>query len=635
MKKLISAMLSLAVLLSLCACNIGGSIIPTQPPAECTVTFDLNGGEAGEGFVSSVTVDYGETVPMTVPTKADHIFVGWYAGDVQFTAETPITEDITLKAEWSIDTTYTLTFDTNGLVDVPAAYPTIGELPAIPETPVVAGHVFAGWYFDAELTNRYFFDAPLYEDTTLYAKFYDTASGEYIVISNVDQLKIIKDDPAAKYLLACDINCKGETLAPIDEFTGELEGNGYKIHNFSMNEDAVNVALIRTNRGVVKNLTFSDFTFDVVRNGGGGKFYGIVCGINYGTVENCVIRDSQINFTCENNYESTYWLYIGGIVGVNYGAVADSKNNAIISLSTTHSGYYWYGWTACAVHPNIGGIVGKNETGATISNCTNTGNVDITCITTTAGYTHCWYGGITGYNAGNIEASQSICDVTFSGSGVRTQLWVGGAIGQDTGAVKRCSAKGNITIETDASNDLDYIGGFVGHTSGSLDSCASQGEIKVTNAGAGTNYHIGGFVGYTCGKLYNCYSANNITDNTADIKAIGSFAGFNEKLSGQEFLINKCFSTGSISLQGAPVNVGKFIGLTTGTEKDCYYLDTMTITRTTVVADVETSVPVEPTNDIGVAKSESELLRVDFLENTLFFDRMVWFLVSGKLPELR
>ena len=61
----------------------------------------------------------------------------------------------------------------------------------------------------------------------------------------------------------------------------------------------------------------------------------------------------------------------------------------------------------------------------------------------------------------------------------------------------------------------------------------------------------------------------------------------------------------------------------------------MVLARINVVDNVETRVPIKTTNDIGEAKAESELLSVDFLENTMYFDRMVWFLAEGKLPELR
>lgn len=541
MKKLITALLTLLLVLSLCACDFGfGSDDPTEaptdPPAEYTINFELNGGQAVENVISSITVPDGETTTMPIPTKE--------------------------------------------------------------------GCVFAGWYLDAELTNRYFFDYPLDDDVTLYAKFYETALGEYIVISNVEQLVTIKDDPAAKYLLACNINCKGETLISIDEFTGELDGNGYKIYNYTMSENALTVALIRTNRGTVKNLSFGDFTFDIKRDGDSDRFYGVICGINYGIVENCTILDSELKIAC-NGSNSSYTLHIGGIAGDNYGTVTSCKNNASINVYTTCDGYYsgWiYGWQNRTVYMYAGGLVGENQIGAVVESCANTGNLSITTATTTAGYSYNYVGGLVGANDGETLTSGSSCDITIISTGAYTNIRLGGAMGENTDSVQNCSAEGKITIDHTAST---------------------------------TETLIGGFVGYTCGKLYNCYSTCNITDNTATIKAIGGFAGYNEKLADKEYVIIKCFSTGSIFISGIAENVGKLVGLSTGTEKDCCCLDTVTITKTTVIDEAETTEPVIPTNEIGQAKTEAELLSADFLENTMYFDRMVWFLVEGKLPVLR
>jgi len=502
-------------------------------------------------------------------------------------------------------TTHTITFESNGAQEAiaPITVPN-GETATIP-IPAKEGCVFAGWYLDAELTERYFFDYPLTEDTTLYAKFYDTTLGEYIVISNVDQLVAIKEDPAAKYLLACNINCQGDTLVPIDEFTGELEGNGYKIFNYTMSENALTVALIRTNRGTVKNLSFSDFTFDIKRDTGSDKAYGVVCGTNYGTVENCVIIDSEIKIVC-NGPGNSYSLYVGGIAGNNYGTVSNCKNNAAIRVETTQGGHFvdsiWDYWENKSVNLAIGGLVGKNQADAVLSDGTNNGHIYITNTTTTAGFSYSYVGGIVGMNEGDTLSSGSTCDITLTCTGNSEVSHLGGGVGDNTGTVKNCSAQGTI-INSNTTGAVDTI--------------------------------VGGFVGYTCGKLYNCYTTCDITDNTATIKAVGGFAGYNEKKTDMEYIIHKCFSTGSISITGTPENVGKFVGLSTGTEKDCCYLDTVTITKKTVTEETETVVEVTPTNDIAAAKAESELLSMDFLENTMYFDRMVWFLVEGKLPELR
>ena len=221
-----------------------------------------------------------------------------------------------------------LSFDTDGKVFISSQSVPFGEIHEMPETPQVEGYVFAGWYFDEEFENRYFFDYALESNTTLYAKFYDLTLGEYNVISNVEQLTAIKDAPEAKYLLACDINCKGNTLDPIATFSGELDGNGYKLFNYLINKETDLVAFISTNNGTVKNLSFSDFVFTVSIDSSTNKNYAMVCGINNGTIENCNVLDGALKIKYStgkkagNNSGASYFLTaIGGIVGNNKGIV--------------------------------------------------------------------------------------------------------------------------------------------------------------------------------------------------------------------------------------------------------------------------------------------------------------------------
>lgn len=68
-----------------------------------TVTFDSNDGSA----VSAQTINYGDvaTAP-TDPTLALNTFAGWFTDDSTFLEEynfaTPVTEDITLYAKWTL-----------------------------------------------------------------------------------------------------------------------------------------------------------------------------------------------------------------------------------------------------------------------------------------------------------------------------------------------------------------------------------------------------------------------------------------------------------------------------------------------------------------------------------------------------
>lgn len=68
------------------------------------VTFDKNGGDTN---AVPQTIQSGEGLPTTNPTRGDYRFIGWYtqngANDdwgEQFTAESSVSEDTTVYAKW-------------------------------------------------------------------------------------------------------------------------------------------------------------------------------------------------------------------------------------------------------------------------------------------------------------------------------------------------------------------------------------------------------------------------------------------------------------------------------------------------------------------------------------------------------
>ena len=499
---------------------------------------------------------------------------------------------------------YKITYDANEMVKSTTDFVDMDELPTIPEAPVVEGYVFAGWFFDKEYTSRYFFDYPLNQNTTLYAKFYDTKLGEYIVISNVDQLMAIKDAPDAKYLLARDINCNGETLTPITDFSGEIEGNGYRIFNFSINEDTGNAAFLRTNAGIVKNLTFDDFTYDVLISASGDKHYGVICGTNYGTLENCHTSDGIVRVDC-SIYAASSTLHLGGLVGHNYGTINNCTNAAIINVTTAASGYYYAGSHNGYIMSRIAGICGYVEAEGKVIDCGNYGTITVKAQSGDRGHSYLGIAGVVATNYGKLDAIENTA---------------------------------NFEIElVDAYVVTHNVGGVVGDNYGNISNGSTQGNINIKSNVNDEASHVGGFAGYNNGKLYNCYSSTNLKDTSLNFKGIGGFVGYNELKSNTESLVNKCFATGSIELAITPTNVGYFAGLSTGTIKDAYYADTLVINKVVKAeADgAETTEAVTVTNTLGEAMSEGELLSINFLENKLYFDRMVWFLVEGKLPELR
>ena len=64
---------------------------------EFTVTFDSDGGSA----VTAQKVLNSPAIKPADPTKNGYLFADWYLGDTQYTFDTKITTDITLKAHWT------------------------------------------------------------------------------------------------------------------------------------------------------------------------------------------------------------------------------------------------------------------------------------------------------------------------------------------------------------------------------------------------------------------------------------------------------------------------------------------------------------------------------------------------------
>ncbi len=581
------------------------------------VSFELDGGVAGEGFVENVSVKHGETLDLITPTRENFTFEGWYDGDVLYTDGTPVEKDVTLRAKWTFNNTYTLTFETNGMADVPADHPIIGELPKIPEAPIVEGYVFAGWYLDAEYTERYFFDYPLSEATTLYAKFYDISLGEYIVISNLDQLIAINDDPAAKYLLACDINCKGETLSPINEFSGEIEGNGYRIYNFSINETADIAGFIRTNKGTIQNLSFDNFIFQIVTSSDAAeKQYGIVCGINEGTIQNCHVLNGEVSVTEHPSATKNGWfaISVGAICGWNQGKILDSVSNVDINVHSnvvlkSYSGLLRQ-YCQC-----IGGLVGVNRKNASITNAFSNGDINLTIKTS-------------GDNRYYTEDFPRL----------------GGIVASNGGEIEKCETYGNINIDIDNPNKdlicITHIGQFAADNNNRIENCYANGGINVN--GNMISLYLGGFVSNNQGAIYNSYTVSDINvlsnvdiTNVNYTYSVGGFVAENKLAEGYPATINKCFALVDITVAKNPVHSGYIAATNSGTIKDCYYAESNTFNHKTAVDGVETLEAITPTNTLGEVKAESEILTVEFLEKTLYFDRMVWFLFDGKVPELR
>lgn len=76
----------------------------TSPSTYYTVTFDYGYKFDGENSTSYEYVKKGETVAEITPTRSGYKFDGWYLDGVKYDFNTPVTDDITLTAQWTEST---------------------------------------------------------------------------------------------------------------------------------------------------------------------------------------------------------------------------------------------------------------------------------------------------------------------------------------------------------------------------------------------------------------------------------------------------------------------------------------------------------------------------------------------------
>ncbi len=145
------------------------------------IWFDANGGDVDTTFA---TYTYDETYELPVPTRTGYTFEGWFNGDVEYeSGPWKGTYSMTLSAVWTANTYDVILEDIEDVeFDVTYVYNddvtesetltlTPGQTLSYPDMPTRDGYLFAGWYTDAELTQRYTFSGNITEDLTLYAKW--------------------------------------------------------------------------------------------------------------------------------------------------------------------------------------------------------------------------------------------------------------------------------------------------------------------------------------------------------------------------------------------------------------------------------------------------------------------------------
>lgn len=581
-----------------------------------------------ENVFATQTVKIGENVLLeNTPEKDNAIFKKWCIDEectFQFDFATPIYEDTVVYAYFA--DAYKVNYaDEEGNV----LFTTLvecGFAPVRPTDPEKEGYKLLDWYFDLECTNKFAFDTQIADGTILYPLY-----EKIIKIYSADGLKEIANKPDGIFQLAADINLNGEAWTPINDFSGELNGDGYRITDFTMTVGTENGGIsgfVGTNNGVLKNLVFEDVVFNSSVGNFSGNRVGVLAGINNGRIEKCEVVNVVSAYKMSLSATSgTYSYYYGGLVGVNNGVVSEVHANIDLNVNaSTHCGTTGKWETSCTAYVYIGGIAGSNL--GTIEKTTVNGSVDY--YATASGETsYSLYGygntviaagGFVGRNAGSITdcgANQSIVATDSVKSYGSVKHWVGGFAYNniEEGSIEHCYAKTEIVANGCSSTEV-AIGGFVENNSALVKDCYADSSIETNNK----NAQVAGFAQVSSKTISTSYAIGTITVQT--VKSIGGFVMKNA----QNNTINGCFSAMNISYE----NVTNFGVFATITEDGSYYEKCHFNADCRVMHGLVEEEIVETNNNIS-ALSEERLYSTETLYDSLRWGKDVWN-VDGENP---
>ncbi len=303
-------------------------------------------------------------------------------------------------------------------------------------------------------------------------------------VENLCHLRDMDASPQSHYIQIKDIDATTMThgwkngFAPIKDFSGTYDGNGYQISNLKVNtadEAFKNIGLFgELQGGLLKRVKLVNFLTE------NGVNVGSLVGLNNrGTIE-----DSKVDGKVDG------YRTIGGLVGLNQGGVI-RNSTATVRVGENSSGT----WV-------VGGLVGQND-GGTIAGSHASGGV-------TGGNQ---VGGLVGKNMGSVTSSH----VTGNVTGTHTVGWgyVGGLVGWHLGGTISDSYMGNKVVGA-----ARGTGGLVG---------VNDARIVRSHTGWGSRVsgknQIGGLVGENRGSISDSYAQGAVTGDSQ----VGGLVGVNLK----------------------------------------------------------------------------------------------------------
>ena len=276
------------------------------------------------------------------------------------------------------------------------------------------------------------------------------------------------------YRLAANLDYTGKTYTPVGKeyqkpFMGHFDGQHFTISHVTLNDG---LGLFgNVSNGSVRNVTLSSSSV-----GGGASTGAIVCYLNGGEVDGCIVQE---DVTVSGDFN------VGGIVGY-------SENGSTISYCTNNGNVSSSG-------SSIGGIVGLSAKNSVIIGCFNSGEVWTSKNTC---------GGIVGYLSANTV------EWCVNEGAVTANNYAGGIVGDgynstidnclNMAALTANSCKGGITASNGSSMTLtnNYYAGAC--TDGGVQGSDRAGAMRGWKVTADESIHIdlfpddeGNFTGFT------------------------------------------------------------------------------------------------------------------------------------------
>jgi len=271
---------------------------------------------------------------------------------------------------------------------------------------------------------------------------------------------------------------------------------------------------------------------------------GIVGSVAAGTVRNCHVTANTtkvVTMANSNDYEGTiinhttlaYHMAQGGIAGQNAGTVENCSNGATTQNFVLTTGTDNTAADANSRYYDLGGIVGLNKAGATVSGCTNEGKIESRSTPRIQKI-----GGVVGYNLGTVTScsNQSTGEIYLTTTNISPYSLrvgeIGGVIGNNSGTVSDIQNAGYLhydRTENIAGVEIK-IGGVIGLSTTAIDGgsgkdISNTGDIlgkyngtTVTTAGL----RFGGVVGSANASVQNVTNAGTVTYQTSSTNVVSS-----------------------------------------------------------------------------------------------------------------